>query len=132
VIAAMITRTGLGLQLNSILVHTARVITENPRRSSFHRHLCGTGGIGPRARRAVTASFVISWAIVGPALQDLGVAAPAAAMFVFSFAVLSEVTPPTALASVAASAITGGKVSEPFGRHGNTRCRRSLCRSRSC
>lgn len=40
----------------------------------------------------------------------LGVAAPAAAMFVFYFAVLSEVTPPTALASVAASAITGGRV----------------------
>jgi TRAP-type uncharacterized transport system fused permease subunit len=31
-------------------------------------------------------------------------------MFVFYFAVLAEVTPPTALASVAASAITGGKV----------------------
>jgi TRAP-type uncharacterized transport system fused permease subunit len=31
-------------------------------------------------------------------------------MFVFYFAVLSEVTPPTALASVAASAITGGRV----------------------
>ena len=58
----------------------------------------------------VTASFVISWVVVGPALQDLGVAAPAAAMFVFYFAVLSEVTPPTALASVAASAITGGRV----------------------
>ena len=29
-IAAMITRTGLGLQLNSILVNTARTITENP------------------------------------------------------------------------------------------------------
>jgi hypothetical protein len=58
----------------------------------------------------VTASFVISWVIIGPALQDLGVAAPAVAMFVFYFAVLSEVTPPTALASVAASAITGGRV----------------------
>lgn len=58
----------------------------------------------------VTASFVIAWVIIGPALQDLGVAAPAVAMFVFYFAVLSEVTPPTALASVAASAITGGRV----------------------
>ena len=36
--------------------------------------------------------------------------APAVAMFVFYFAVLSEVTPPTALAAVAASAITGGRV----------------------
>ena len=30
VIAAMITRTGLGLQLHSILVNAARGITENP------------------------------------------------------------------------------------------------------
>src|SRR4029077_6911396 len=51
-----------------------------------------------------------SWVIIGPALQDLGVPAPAVAMFVFYFAVLSEVTPPTALAAVAASAITGGRV----------------------
>ena len=31
-------------------------------------------------------------------------------MFIFYYAVLSEVTPPTALAAVAAAAITGGKV----------------------
>jgi TRAP-type uncharacterized transport system fused permease subunit len=31
-------------------------------------------------------------------------------MFVFYFAVLSEVTPPTALAAVAAAAITGGRI----------------------
>jgi TRAP-type uncharacterized transport system fused permease subunit len=133
VIAAMITRTGLGLQLNSILVDTARVITENPTAVLVFTAIFAALAVSVLGLAVpVTASFVISWAIVGPALQDLGVAAPAAAMFVFSFAVLSEVTPPTALASVAASAITGGKVSEPFGRHGNTRCRRSLCRSRSC
>ena len=58
----------------------------------------------------VTASFVIGWVIIGPALLDLGVAAPAAAMFVFYFAVLSEASPPTALAAVAAAAVTGGRV----------------------
>jgi TRAP transporter 4TM/12TM fusion protein len=111
VIAAMITRTGLGLQLNSILVNTARSITENPTAvliftAAFAALAVSVLGLAV----PVTASFVISWVIIGPALQDLGVAAPAVAMFVFYFAVLSEVTPPTALASVAASAITGGRV----------------------
>jgi hypothetical protein len=44
----------------------------------------------------VTASFVIGWVIIGPALLALDVPAPAAAMFVFYYSVLSEVTPPTA------------------------------------
>jgi TRAP-type uncharacterized transport system fused permease subunit len=46
--------------------------------------------------------------VIGPALQTLGVSAPETAMFIFYYAVLSEVSPPTALAAVAASAITGG------------------------
>ena len=56
----------------------------------------------------VTASFIIAAVIIGPALQTLGVPVEAAYMFIFYFAVLSEVTPPTALAAVAASAVTGG------------------------
>jgi TRAP-type uncharacterized transport system fused permease subunit len=57
----------------------------------------------------ITASFIIAWVIIGPAFTNLGVPAHAAAMFVFYYAVLSEVSPPTALAPFAASAITGGK-----------------------
>ena len=57
----------------------------------------------------ITASFIIAWVIIGPAFIDLGVPPYAAAMFVFYYAVLSEVSPPTALAPFAASAITGGK-----------------------
>jgi TRAP transporter 4TM/12TM fusion protein len=57
----------------------------------------------------ITASFIIAWVVIGPAFIDLGVPAYAAAMFVFYYAVLSEVSPPTALAPFAASAITGGK-----------------------
>ena len=111
VIAAMITRTGLGLQLNSILVNTARSITENPTAVLILTAIFAALAVSILGLAVpVTASFVISWVIVGPALQDLGVAAPAVAMFVFYFAVLSEVTPPTALAAVAASAITGGRV----------------------
>jgi len=57
----------------------------------------------------VTASFIIAWAIISPALQELGVPPNAAAMFIFYYAVLSEVSPPTALSPFAAAAITGGK-----------------------
>ncbi len=111
VIAAMITRTGLGLQLNSILVNAARSITENPTAVLILTAMFAALAVSVLGLAVpVTASFVISWVIIGPALQDLGVAAPAAAMFVFYFAVLSEVTPPTALAAVAAAAITGGNV----------------------
>ncbi len=111
VVAAMITRTGLGLQLNSILVNTARSISENPTAVLILTAIFAALAVSVLGLAVpVTASFVISWVIIGPALQDLGVPAPAVAMFVFYFAVLSEVTPPTALASVAASAITGGRV----------------------
>jgi len=57
----------------------------------------------------VTASFIISWIIIGRAFIELDVPPYAAAMFVFYYSVLSEVSPPTALSPFAASAITGGK-----------------------
>ncbi|WP_319018352.1 TRAP transporter permease [Microbispora sitophila] len=56
----------------------------------------------------VTASFIIAAVIIGPALQTMGIGPETAYMFIFYYAVLSEVTPPTALAAVATSAITGG------------------------
>jgi TRAP-type uncharacterized transport system fused permease subunit len=57
----------------------------------------------------VTASFIISFVIISPALQSVGVEPFASAMFIFYYAVLSEVSPPTALSLFAAAAITGGK-----------------------
>ena len=57
----------------------------------------------------VTASFIIAYAVIRPALTQLGVPQEAAAMFVFYYAVLSEVSPPTALSPFAAAAITGGR-----------------------
>ncbi|MBA2277799.1 MAG: TRAP transporter fused permease subunit, partial [Chloroflexia bacterium] len=56
----------------------------------------------------VTASYIIAAAITAPALTGLGVPAIAAHMFIFYYAVLSEVSPPTALSPFAAAAITGG------------------------
>ena len=46
--------------------------------------------------------------IAAPALIKLGVPDYAAHMFIFYYAVLSEVSPPTALSPFAAAAITGG------------------------
>jgi TRAP transporter 4TM/12TM fusion protein len=110
VITAITTKTGLGAQLASLLVNGARAVTDNP-----DVVLALTVALAAVALSVlglavpVTASFIIGWVIIGPALLGLGVSAPAAAMFVFYYSVLSEVTPPTALAAVGASAITGGR-----------------------
>ncbi len=56
----------------------------------------------------VTASYIIAAVIAAPALIMLGVPDYAAHMFVFYYAILSEVSPPTALSCFAAAALTGG------------------------
>jgi TRAP-type uncharacterized transport system fused permease subunit len=56
----------------------------------------------------VTASYIIAAVMVAPALVQSGVPDVAAHMFIFYYAVLSEVSPPTALSPFAAAAITGG------------------------
>ncbi len=110
IITATTTKTGLGAQLASLLVSARRGVADNPTvvlaltvvLAAFALALLGLAV-------PVTASFIIGWVIIGPALLGLGVPAPAAAMFVFYYSVLSEVTPPTALAAVGAAAITGGR-----------------------
>ena len=62
----------------------------------------------------VTASYIMCAVIAAPALIKLGVPDYAAHMFIFYYAVLSEVSPPTALSPFAAAAITGGK---PLSHH---------------
>jgi len=102
-IVGVMTLTGLGLKLASIIVTAAGGnLLMTAVLSAVAVTLLGLAV-------PVTASFIISWVIIGPALQDVGVPAYAAAMFIFYFSVLSEVSPPTALSPFAASAITGGK-----------------------
>ncbi len=55
----------------------------------------------------VTASYIIAAVMVAPALMQSGVPDFAAHMFIFYYAVLSEVSPPTALSPFAAAALTG-------------------------
>jgi TRAP transporter 4TM/12TM fusion protein len=56
----------------------------------------------------VTASYIIAAVMIAPALVQVGVPDVAAHMFIFYYAVLSEVSPPTALSPFAAAALTGG------------------------
>ena len=103
IIVGVMTLTGLGLKLaNIILAISGGNLLLTAVLSAISVTLLGLAV-------PVTASFIISWVIIGPALQDVGVPAFAVAMFIFYYSVLSEVSPPTALSPFAASAITGGK-----------------------
>src|SRR5215204_2974111 len=102
VIVAVVSLTGLGLKGSSLIVGAAGgTLVLAAVYSAVAVLLLGLAV-------PVTASFIISAVILGPALIELGVGEEAAYMFIFYYAVLSEVSPPTALSSVAAAAITGG------------------------
>jgi TRAP transporter 4TM/12TM fusion protein len=102
-IVGVMTLTGLGLDLANIIVTIAG--GQLALTAVFSAVAVTLLGLAV----PVTASFIISWVIIGPALQTVGVPPFAAAMFIFYYSVLSEVSPPTALSPFAASAITGGK-----------------------
>ncbi|HEY6738363.1 MAG TPA: TRAP transporter large permease subunit, partial [Actinopolymorphaceae bacterium] len=109
VITAVVGLTGLGLDLSSMIVGLARLMTDHPTVVLLLTALLSALAVSVLGLALpVTASFVIASVVIAPALIELGIPAPAAYMFIFYYSVLSEVSPPTALAAVAASAITGG------------------------
>ncbi|WP_309131111.1 TRAP transporter fused permease subunit [Brevibacterium sp.] len=111
IIVSTITKTGLGQVISDILIKGAQAISDNPTAVIVFTCIFAAVAVTVLGLAVpVTASFIISWVIVGPALITLGIPEAAAAMFIFYYAVLSEVSPPTALAAVASSAITGGRV----------------------
>ncbi|WP_242613476.1 TRAP transporter permease [Herbihabitans rhizosphaerae] len=111
VVTSTITKSGLGQVLTTALVDLARAISSNPTVVLTLTVVFSAVAVLVLGLAVpVTASFIISWVVIGPALADLGVEPAERAMFIFYYAVLSEVTPPTALAAVAAAAITGGSV----------------------
>ena len=101
-IVGVVTLTGLGLKFSSIILDYAGgslVLT-----AVFTALTVWIIGLAV----PVTASYIICAVIAAPALIKLGVPDFAAHMFIFYYAVLSEVSPPTALSPFAAAAITGG------------------------
>jgi len=101
-IVGVVTLTGLGLKFSSIVLAYAG--------NSLLLTAIYTAGIVWIVGLAVpvTASYIICAVIAAPALIALEVPEFAAHMFIFYYAVLSEVSPPTALSPFAAAAITGG------------------------
>ncbi|MET9228705.1 TRAP transporter fused permease subunit [Lentzea sp. NPDC003310] len=111
VVTSTITKTGLGQAFASSLVDLASALTSNTTVVLMLTAVLAAVAVSVLGLAVpVTASFIISWVVIGPALITLGVEPAETAMFIFYYAVLSEVTPPTALAAVAAAALTGGDV----------------------
>src|SRR5947209_1662740 len=102
IIVGVVTLTGLGLKFSSIVLAYAGgslALT-----ALFTALIVWIVGLAV----PVTASYIICAVITAPALIALKVPDYAAHMFIFYYAVLSEVSPPTALSPFAAAAITGG------------------------
>jgi len=101
-IVGVVTLTGLGLKFSAIIIQYAG--SSLPLTAVYSGLIVWIIGLAV----PVTASYIICAVIVAPALTQLGVPDYAAHMFIFYYAVLSEVSPPTALSPFAAAAITGG------------------------
>ena len=102
IIVGVVTLTGLGLKFSAIVIQLAHgnlLLT-----AIFTSLVVWVVGLAV----PVTASYIICAVIAAPALTKLGVPDFAAHMFIFYYAVLSEVSPPTALSPFAAASITGG------------------------
>jgi len=102
IIVGTVSLTGLGLKLSSIIISYAGgnlIMT-----TIFTGILLWVIGLAV----PITATYIIAAVIAAPALTQLGVPEYAAHMFIFYYALLSEVSPPTALSPFAAAAITGG------------------------
>src|SRR5437660_923025 len=102
IIVGVVTLTGLGLKFSSIIIDYAGgslLLT-----AIYTSLIVWIVGLAV----PVTASYIICAVIAAPAMIKLGVPDFAAPMFIFYYAVLSDVSPPTALSPFAAAAITGG------------------------
>jgi TRAP transporter 4TM/12TM fusion protein len=101
IIVGVVTLTGLGLKFSGIVIdYAAGSLLLTAIYTALVVWIIGLAV-------PVTASYIICAVIAAPALIKLGVPDYAAHMFIFYYAVLSEVSPPTALSPFAASAITG-------------------------
>jgi TRAP transporter 4TM/12TM fusion protein len=103
IIVGTVTLTGLGLKISGLIVDLAGgYLFLTVLYSALAIWMLGLAV-------PVTASYIIAAVMVAPAMIKVGVPDLAAHMFIFYYAVLSEVSPPTALSPFAAAAITGAK-----------------------
>ncbi|MBW4706358.1 TRAP transporter fused permease subunit [Roseobacter sp. YSTF-M11] len=106
IVIGVVTLTGLGIEFASLVISAAG--------SSLMLALILTmlAGIVLGMGMPTTPAYVIQVSLLVPAVVKLGVEPAAAHLFVLYFAVLSNITPPVAMASLAASAISGARLGE--------------------
>ena len=100
IIVGVITKTGLALKFSSIVIDLAGGSVFWT--AMYTALIVWVVGLAV----PVTASYIMCAVIAAPALIKLGIPDYAAHMFIFYYAVLSEVSPPTALAPFAAATLT--------------------------
>ena len=126
IIVGIVTLTGLGLKFSAIVLAYADAGARTLAEALAMAGVAITAGLLAQLKLVlttvftalivwvvglavpITASYIICAVIAAPALITLGVPDYAAHMFIFYYAVLSDVSPPTALSPFAAAAITGG------------------------
>jgi len=102
IIVGVVNLTGLGLKFSDIIVGLAgESLILTLIYSAVALWILGLA-------LPITATYIIAAVIVAPALIKLGVSELAAHMFIFYYAILSEVSPPVGLSPMAAAALTGG------------------------
>ena len=99
IIIAVVTLTGLGIVFTQFVVGLAQNTL------ILALVLTMMAGIVLGMGMPTTPAYIIMTALLVPAIIKLGVAAPAAHMFAFYFAILSAITPPVALAVYAAAGL---------------------------
>jgi len=106
VIVAVISLTGVGARFSSLLLGVA----EASQLLAMFFAMCISILLG--MGMPTTAAYAVAASVVAPGLVQMGIPTLTAHFFVFYFAVVSAITPPVALASYAAAAISGAKAME--------------------
>jgi TRAP transporter 4TM/12TM fusion protein len=100
----MITLTGIGLKLTSLIVYVSQ---GNLFLALFMTALCGMVlGMG----LPTTPTYIIMSALLAPAMMKLGVNMIAAHFFIFYYGILAVITPPVAVASYTASGMAESRI----------------------
>lgn len=99
IIIGIVTLTGIGLTFTQAVVGLANETL------LLALVLTAIAGIVLGMGMPTTPAYIIMTSLLVPAIVKLGVAAPAAHMFAFYFAILSAITPPVALAVFAAAGL---------------------------
>ena len=104
IIVGILVYTGLALRLQELIISTTHgLLLPCLVGAMLFTILLGMG-------MPTVATYLLSSILVAPTIRALGVSALASHMFIFHFGCLSMVTPPVALASFAASGISGGSL----------------------